>query len=82
MENVIELQHIQKSFNGFEIKDLSIKVKKGFVTGFIGGNGAGKSTTIKMIMNLMQQDSGTISIFGKPYKGNEKGNKRTHRFCL
>ncbi|KUF27763.1 MULTISPECIES: ABC transporter ATP-binding protein [Lysinibacillus] len=72
MENVIELQHIQKSFNGFEIKDLSIKVKKGFVTGFIGGNGAGKSTTIKMIMNLMQQDSGTISIFGKPYKGNEK----------
>ena len=72
MENVIELQHIQKSFNGFQIRDLSINVKKGFVTGFIGGNGAGKSTTIKMIMNLLQQDSGTISIFGKSYKEHEK----------
>lgn len=72
MENVIELQHIQKSFNGFQIRDLSINVKKGFVTGFIGGNGAGKSTTIKMIMNLLQQDSGTISIFGKSYKKHEK----------
>lgn len=72
MESVIELQHIQKSFKGFQIKDLSINVKKGFVTGFIGGNGAGKSTTIKMIMNLLQQDSGTISIFGKSYKKHEK----------
>ncbi|MBG9757764.1 ABC transporter ATP-binding protein [Lysinibacillus sp. RSDA_15] len=72
MENVIELQHIQKSFNGFQIKDFSIHVKKGFVTGFIGGNGAGKSTTIKMIMNLLQQDSGTISIFGKNYDKHEK----------
>ncbi|GAA3343963.1 ABC transporter ATP-binding protein [Deinococcus persicinus] len=72
MENVIELQQIQKSFNGFQIKDFSIHVKKGFVTGFIGGNGAGKSTTIKMIMNLLQQDSGTISIFGKIYKKHEK----------
>ncbi|MGC7928957.1 ABC transporter ATP-binding protein [Lysinibacillus sp. VIII_CA] len=72
MENVIELQHIQKSFNGFQIKDFSIHVKKGFVTGFIGGNGAGKSTTIKMIMNLLQQDSGTISIFGKTYDKHEK----------
>ncbi|PIJ98636.1 ABC transporter ATP-binding protein [Lysinibacillus sphaericus] len=72
MENVIELQHIQKSFNGFQIKDFSIHVKKGFVTGFIGGNGAGKSTTIKMIMNLLQQDSGTISIFGKTYEKHEK----------
>lgn len=72
MESVIELQHIQKSFKGFQIKDLSINVKKGYVTGFIGGNGAGKSTTIKMIMNLLQQDSGTISIFGKSYKKHEK----------
>ncbi|MEF7495175.1 ABC transporter ATP-binding protein [Lysinibacillus sphaericus] len=72
MENVIELQHIQKSFNGFQIKDFSIHVKKGFVTGFIGGNGAGKSTTIKMIMNLLQQDSGTISILGKNYDKHEK----------
>ncbi|MFJ8089380.1 ABC transporter ATP-binding protein [Lysinibacillus sp. NPDC095746] len=72
MENVIELQHVHKSFNGFQIKDFSINVKKGFVTGFIGGNGAGKSTTIKLIMNLLKQDSGTVSVFGMDYKKHEK----------
>ncbi|WP_068985069.1 ABC transporter ATP-binding protein [Lysinibacillus xylanilyticus] len=75
MENVIELQHIHKSFKGFEIKDFSINVKKGFVTGFIGGNGAGKSTTIKLIMNLLKQDSGTVSVFGMDYKKHEKDIK-------
>lgn len=72
MENVIELQHVHKSFKGFQIKDFSINVKKGFVTGFIGGNGAGKSTTIKLIMNLLKQDSGTVSVFGMDYKKHEK----------
>lgn len=72
MENVIELQHVHKSFKGFQIKDFSINVKKGFVTGFIGGNGAGKSTTIKLIMNLLKQDSGTVSVFGMNYKKHEK----------
>lgn len=75
MENVIELQQINKSFKGFQVKDLSIAVKKGYVTGFIGGNGAGKSTTIKLIMNLLQQDSGAISVFGMNYKENEKAIK-------
>ncbi len=76
MENVIELQHVNKSFNGFQVKDLAITIKKGFVTGFIGGNGAGKSTTIKLIMNLLQQDSGSISIFGMDYKNHEKEIKQ------
>ncbi|MGE6259716.1 ABC transporter ATP-binding protein [Heyndrickxia sporothermodurans] len=76
MEHVIELQHINKSFNGFELKDFSINVRKGYVTGFIGGNGVGKSTTIKLIMNLLQPDSGDISIFGLDYKNHEKEIKQ------
>ncbi|MCY9198949.1 ATP-binding cassette domain-containing protein, partial [Bacillus atrophaeus] len=64
MENVIELKHVYKSFGDFQLKDISMTVKKGFITGFIGGNGVGKSTTIKLIMNLLQPDSGSISIFG------------------
>ena len=82
MENVIELQHVNKAFKGFELKDLSISVKKGFVTGFIGGNGAGKSTTIKLIMNLLQPDSGTISIFGLNYKKHEKEIKQRIGFVF
>lgn len=76
MENVIELKHVTKNFDGFALKDFSISVKKGFVTGFIGGNGVGKSTTIKLIMNLLQPDSGELKIFGLDYKKNEKEIKQ------
>ncbi|PAQ14219.1 sodium ABC transporter ATP-binding protein [Bacillaceae bacterium SAOS 7] len=82
VENVIELQHVHKSFNGFQLKDFSMTVKKGFVTGFIGGNGVGKSTTIKMMMNLLQPDSGTISIFGLNYKEHEKEIKQRIGFVF
>ncbi|MCI1591878.1 ABC transporter ATP-binding protein [Heyndrickxia oleronia] len=76
MENVIEIQNVHKSFEGFQLKDLTLTVKKGYVTGFIGGNGVGKSTTIKLIMNLLQPDSGTISVFGLNYKEYEKEIKQ------
>jgi len=76
MVNVIELNNVNKSFERFQIKDLSMSVKKGFVTGFIGGNGVGKSTTIKMMMNLLQPDSGTISLFGMDYAKHEKEIKQ------
>ena len=82
MENIIELQHVQKSFDGFQLKDLFLEVKKGFVTGFIGGNGAGKSTTIKLIMNLLQPDSGSISVFGLNYKEHEKEIKQRIGFVF
>ncbi|MEK5070022.1 ABC transporter ATP-binding protein [Sporosarcina sp. FSL K6-1508] len=82
MENVIELQHVQKSFEGFQLKDFSMTVKKGFITGFIGGNGVGKSTTIKLLMNLLQPDSGTISIFGLDYKDYEKEIKQRIGFVF
>lgn len=82
MENVIELQHVNKAFKGFELKDLSISVKKGFVTGFIGGNGVGKSTTIKLIMNLLQPDSGEVSLFGLNYNKHEKEIKQRIGFVF
>lgn len=82
MENIIELQGVNKSFNGFKLQNFSISVKRGFVTGFIGGNGVGKSTTIKLIMNLLQPDSGTVSIFGLNYKNHEKEIKQRIGFVF
>ena len=76
MENVIELEQVNKKFAAFDLKDFSISVKKGFVTGFIGGNGVGKSTTIKLIMNLLQPDSGEIKLFGLDYRKHEKEIKQ------
>ena len=76
MEHVIELKNVNKKFKGFELKDFSIAIKKGYVTGFIGGNGVGKSTTIKLIMNILQPDSGEIKMFGLDYKKHEKEIKQ------
>jgi len=80
MESIIKLSNVTKSFNGFAVKNLSFQVKKGFVTGFVGANGAGKSTTIKLIMNLLQPDSGEVEIFGLDYKKHEKKIKQNIGF--
>ena len=82
MENVIELNKVTKAFEGFKLENLSMTVKKGFITGFIGGNGAGKSTTIKLIMNLLQPDRGDISLFGLDYKNHEKEIKQRIGFVF
>lgn len=82
MGNVIELKNVYKSFGNFDLQDISMTVKKGYITGFIGGNGVGKSTTIKLIMNLLQPDSGSISIFGKNYNEHEKEIKQRIGFVF
>lgn len=72
MENVVELTNVSKKFKDFSVKKLNLEVKKGFITGFIGANGAGKSTTIKMMMNLLRPDAGEIKLFGLDYMKHEK----------
>ena len=64
--NIIELQNITKRFNGLiAVNNLSLNVPKGSIYGFIGPNGSGKTTTIRMIMNILYPDSGNILLFGK-----------------
>jgi len=63
--DALALNNISKSFNGFTAVDhLSLKVPKGSIYGFIGPNGSGKTTTIRMIMNIFYPDSGDIHILG------------------
>src|SRR5699024_3164805 len=75
MGNGVELKNVTKSFKGFSIKNIDLQVKQGFVTGFIGANGAGKSTTIKMMKNLLKTDSGEVKLFGLEYRTHEKDSK-------
>jgi len=75
MENIVELNHVTKQFKGFSINDMNLQMKKGLVTGFIGENGAGKSTTIKIMMNLLKPDSGEVKLFGLDYAQHEKAIK-------
>lgn len=75
MENVVEFTNVTKRFKDFSVKNIDLQVKQGFVTGFIGANGAGKSTSIKMMMNLLRPDVGEIKLFGLDYKKHEKAIK-------
>ena len=61
---MLKIEHLKKSYESFSL-DCSLEVKKGHVTGLIGQNGAGKSTTFKAILGLISFDSGTINILGK-----------------
>lgn len=64
MNNIIEINNLNKAYKGFSLKNVSLQLPKGFIMGIIGENGAGKTTLIKSIMNLVKKDSGTIEIFG------------------
>lgn len=63
--NILELSHLNKSYPGFQLRDLSLALPEGCILGLVGKNGAGKSTTIKLILDMIQRDSGTVSIFGQ-----------------
>lgn len=71
MNNLLEINNLNKTYKNFELKDININVPKGTIVGFIGENGAGKTTTIKAILNLINIDSGNINIFNTNYKENE-----------
>lgn len=63
------LEHVNKSFaNVHAVNALSLEVKEGAIFGFLGQNGAGKSTTMRMILDIIRPDSGTITWNGQPVK--------------
>ena len=65
MKNALELQNVSKSFKGFEMKDMTFSLPEGCILGLVGKNGAGKSTTIRLIMDMIHKDNGTIYVLGK-----------------
>lgn len=64
---MLKLEHVRKDYKNFTL-DCSLEVKPGCVTGLIGQNGAGKSTTFKSILGLIRIDGGTVEILGKDVK--------------
>ena len=61
---MLKVKHLKKNYASFSL-DCSLEVKPGYVTGLIGQNGAGKSTTFKAILGLIQCDGESIEIFGQ-----------------
>lgn len=73
MQPVIKVTDLSKKFKDIvAVNKLSFTVEQGDVYGFLGQNGAGKSTTIRMLLTLIEPTEGSIEIFGLPLKSNRK----------
>ena len=62
--NAIELKGLIKEYPGFRLGSLDLALPSGSIMGLVGENGAGKSTTIKLIMNAIKRDAGSVSVLG------------------
>ena len=74
--NVLEVKGLFKAYPTFELKVVSFSLEKGKITGFIGRNGAGKSTTLGCLFGFVHPDNGEINFFGTDIKYGEKQIKQ------
>ncbi len=72
MENAIEIKKLTKKYPGFTLEGINLSLPKGTIMGFIGENGAGKSTTIKTMLNIIPKNKGEVNILGKNMETSEK----------
>jgi ABC-2 type transport system ATP-binding protein len=86
--NAIEVRHLSRRFGAFTaVDDVSFEVKTGEIFGFLGSNGAGKSTTIRMLCGLLRPSAGTATVGGVDVATDPEGVKRrigymSQRFSL
>lgn len=63
--NALEIKNLTKSYNGFKLDKLDLTLPSGCILGLIGENGAGKSTTIKLVLDMIKRDGGSVKILGR-----------------
>ena len=68
--NALEIRGLTKHFADFTLDDLNLTLPGGCILGLIGENGAGKSTTIRLILGMLRADSGTVTILGQDSREN------------
>lgn len=68
--NALEIKNLAKTYQDFRLENLTLTLPTGCIMGLIGENGAGKSTTIKLILNMIHKESGSITILGKDNQEN------------
>ena len=68
MDYALKINNVSKKYYDFQLDNISLELPKGCIMGFVGENGAGKSTTIKLILDLIHRDSGSITVLGKDNK--------------
>jgi ABC-2 type transport system ATP-binding protein len=70
-ETVLRVTGLCKRYPHFSLDHVSFSLPVGSISGFIGRNGAGKSTTLKSLLNLVHPEAGSIQFFGKDFSANE-----------
>ena len=76
MEAVLSVQSINKHYPGFALENVSFSLAPNRIMGLIGKNGAGKSTTLKAILNMVSPESGSVTMFQKNFYQHEKECKQ------
>lgn len=79
---LVEARGLGKRYPAFTLEDVSFTVGAGSITGFIGRNGAGKSTTLKCLEGSVRPDAGSVTYFGRPFASHEEQAKRLIGFEL
>ena len=74
--SILEVEGLCKTYPAFRLRDVSFAVEPGAIMGFIGRNGAGKSTTIKAMLNLVHPDGGRVTMFGRDFYADEPACKQ------
>ncbi|ANV74699.1 sodium ABC transporter ATP-binding protein (plasmid) [Bacillus thuringiensis] len=75
MNAVLEVKNLNKAYGNFSLKDVTFSLSQDCITGFIGTNGSGKTTTIKAILGLVLKDSGKINFLEKDIDKHERKSK-------
>ena len=68
---ILNVRGLCKRYPSFELKDISFAMQSGTIMGFVGRNGAGKSTTLKSMLNFVHPDAGGVEFFGLEFRNHE-----------
>ncbi len=71
METILEMRNVRKNYERFALGEMSLRLPGGSVMGLVGPNGSGKTTSIRMMLGMLQPDAGDLLLFGKPWDGTD-----------
>ena len=82
IDPAVEFAGVTKRYKYFTLDHIDLKLPTGYIMGFVGANGAGKSTTLRILMGLVHQDSGSVKVLGHAMPAGSGHGQAGHRVCI
>jgi energy-coupling factor transporter ATP-binding protein EcfA2 len=82
IDTAVEFSEVTKQYRHFTLDRINLKLPTGCIMGFVGANGAGKSTTLRILMGLVHQDTGSVKVLGHAMPEAQAAAKREIGLCL